>query len=111
MTIRELLKEPGQEQRLADLLLTSVVIFESQPEDEILLLRGTLPILLRHLARTPDATLDDLAPLLEDVPLGVLDEAPGPPVCRRWAALLQGLLQSRADEVIERLTVHSNPRQ
>ena len=75
------------------------------------MLRGALPVLLRHLARTPHATLADLPPLLDDVPPGLLEDSPASSILRRWAGAFRALLQSRADEVIEQLAAQSDPPQ
>lgn len=108
MTLRELLKAPGQEHQLADLLLTSVVIFRGQADAEVRQIRAVLPATLRYLARNPAAVLSDLPGVLRDATASVLGHSPSPATARllaRWADLLQALLDSAAvDELVERMT-------
>ena len=108
MTLRELLKTPGCKHQLTALLLTSVVIFEDQPETELQLLRRVLPLLLRHLARDPSAVLGDLPTVLRDLPPTVVTfelDSDDVMVLHRWGGILQKLVDSpTAHELVERLT-------
>ncbi len=65
MTRTELRKARGQERQLADLLPTSLVLFEDHPPGMVRVLRRLLPARLRQLADTPGVDLDKLtsAPL------------------------------------------------